>query len=51
MVDLTSRIAEVRDTGLAEQMRSAKADAEDCVSHISAKLMDEASSAGKQMEA
>ena len=50
-MDLASRIAEVRDTGLADQMRSAEADAEDCLSRISAKLINEASSAGKQMEA
>jgi hypothetical protein len=51
MVDLALRIAEVRATGLAEQVRSAEADAEDCLSRISAKLVDEASSAGKQLEA
>ena len=51
MVDMASRIAEVRATGLADQMRSAPADAEDCLSRNSAKLIDEASSAGKQMEA
>jgi hypothetical protein len=50
-VDLQSRIAEVRVTGLADQMRSATADVEDCLSRVSAKLIDEASSADKQMEA
>jgi len=50
MVDLASRIAKVRVTGLADQMRSAAADAEDCLSRISAEMINEASSAGKQME-
>jgi len=36
---------------LAEQMRPAQAGAEDCLNRISAQLIDEASSAGKQMEA
>jgi len=51
MGDFASRIAEVRVTGLADHVRSAEADAEDCMSRVSAKLVDEASSAGKQMEA
>lgn len=51
MVDLASRIPEVRVTGPGDQMRSAKADAEDRLSRVSAKLMDESSSAGKQPEA
>jgi hypothetical protein len=34
MVDLTSRIAEIRVTGLADQMRAAPADAEDCCPEI-----------------
>ncbi len=46
-----SRIAKVRVTMLAEQMRPAQAGAEDCLNRISAQLIDEASSAGKQMEA
>ncbi len=51
MVDLASRIAEVRVTRLADQMRSADADAEECLSRVSAKLNAEATSAGKQMKA
>lgn len=51
MVHLTSRIAEVRVTGLADQVRSAEADAEDCLSRISSKMTDETSSAGKQIKA
>lgn len=51
MVELASRIAKVRVTGLADQMRSAGAEAEDCLSRISVELIDEVSSAGKQMEA
>ena len=49
MLDLASRIAAVQVTGLSEEMRSAEADAEDCLSRVSAKLVDEASSRGKQM--
>lgn len=44
------RIAEVRVTGLAEQVRSADEDTEDCLSRVSAELIDEAHSEAK-MEA
>lgn len=33
-IGLASQIAEVRATGVAEQMRSATADAEDCLSEM-----------------
>jgi hypothetical protein len=50
MTEAALRIAEGSGTALAEQMRSAKADGEDCLKLRSPTELNAASSAAEQME-